>query len=144
MSNARSKESGMKTFWLGIIGLAAASTANAAVVTYTLSLNEGNNATTANSFAVYATVSGGDNFGLFGYGVDMQLPSEGGPTTQTLTPRSPVGHWVIDDTNANWNPDAAYPNKVGGFGLFRSTSASGAVSGNQDISQYDPLRGDGT
>src|SRR6266850_1873871 len=107
MSNARSKESGMKKFWLGIIGLAAASTANAAVVTFTLSLNEGSTGlAVANSYAVYATVSQGDNFGLFGYGVDMTLPSEGGPTTLGITPRSPVGHWSIDDANANWDANA--------------------------------------
>ena len=134
----------MRSLWLGIVGLAAASTANAAVVTFTLSLNEGANGTvTANSYAVYATVSQGDNFGLFGYGVDMKLPSEGGPTTLTITPRSPFGHWVIDDADPNWDPDGSYPNKVAGFGLFRGTSPSGAVAGNQDISQYDPLKGDG-
>src|SRR6266568_6095166 len=76
MSNARSKESDMRKFWLGILGLAAASTANAAVVTFTLALNDdgfgnGGAASTPGSFAVYADVSTGDNSGLFAFGVDM-------------------------------------------------------------------------
>src|SRR4051812_44224816 len=75
MSNARSKESGMRKLWLGIIGLAAASTTQAAVVTYTLSLNDdgfgnGGATSTPGSFAVYADVSP-DNSGLFAFGVDL-------------------------------------------------------------------------
>src|SRR5437763_1254655 len=78
MSNARSKESGMRKLWLGIIGLAAASTANAAVVTYTIQYHDDGTGTptAANAdgsvpFAVYADVSTGDNAGLFAFGVDM-------------------------------------------------------------------------
>src|SRR5258706_11419865 len=78
MSNARSKESGMRKLWLGIIGLAAASTANAAVVTYTLAVHDDGSGTATPTqadgtvpFAVYADVSTGDNAGLFGFGVDM-------------------------------------------------------------------------
>jgi len=62
----------MKKLWLGIIGLAAATTANAAVVTLTLSLNDdGSGASAPGSFAVYADVSQGDNSGLFAFGVDL-------------------------------------------------------------------------
>jgi hypothetical protein len=63
----------MKKLWLGIIGLAAATTANAAVVTFTLSLDDDGTGvhSVPGSFAVYATTSS-DNGGLFAYGVDLQ------------------------------------------------------------------------
>src|SRR6266480_4830428 len=77
MSNARLKESGMRKLWLGILGLAAASTANAAVVTYTLSYNDDGSGGGAGSapgvFAVYATDTS-DNGGIFGMGVDLTGP----------------------------------------------------------------------
>src|SRR5258706_12998890 len=77
MSNARSKESGMRKLWLGIIGLAAASTVSANVVTFTLSVNDdGSGTATANSFAVYAEASS-DTAGLFGWGVDLAGPIDG-------------------------------------------------------------------
>jgi len=62
----------MRKLWLGIIGLAAASTANAAVVTYTLSLFDNGTAPTPGipNFAVYADVSP-DSAGLYAYGVDL-------------------------------------------------------------------------
>jgi len=62
----------MRKLWLGIIGLAAASTANAAVVTYTLSLFDNGTTLTpgVNNFAIYADVSP-DSGGLYAYGVDM-------------------------------------------------------------------------
>src|SRR5258705_11393701 len=85
MSNARSKESGMRNLWLGIIGLAAASTANAAVVTFTLSYNDdGFGNPTPNNFAVYADVTqdagggAGANGGLFAYGVDLASAANAG------------------------------------------------------------------
>jgi len=62
----------MRKLWLGIIGLAAASTANAAVVTYTLSYNDdGTGTATPGVFAVYAQASPGDNGGIFATGVDL-------------------------------------------------------------------------
>jgi len=63
----------MRKLWLGVIGLAAASTANAAVVTYTLSLfDNGTNPTPGvQNFAVYADASQGDNAGIYAYGVDL-------------------------------------------------------------------------
>src|SRR5688500_4302470 len=76
MSQARSKESGMRKLWLGIVGLAAASTANAALVTYTMSLDDnGAGVPTAGQWAVYASVSS-DVAGLYGFGVDL-LPFQG-------------------------------------------------------------------
>ena len=49
----------MRKLWLGILGLAAASTANAAIVTYTISLHETATGavTTANQYVVYSTCS---------------------------------------------------------------------------------------
>src|SRR2546423_1917022 len=77
MSIARLKESGMRKLWLGIIGLAAASTANAAIVTFTMSYNDDGSGGGAGSapgvFAVYATDSA-DNGGIFGLGLDLQGP----------------------------------------------------------------------
>jgi len=68
----------MRKFWLGIIGLAAASTANAAVVTFTLAVHDDGSGTATPTqadgtvpFAVYGDVSAADNAGLFGFGVDM-------------------------------------------------------------------------
>jgi len=68
----------MRKLWLGIVGLAAASTANAAVVTYTIQYHDDGTGTptAANAdgsvpFAVYADVNTGDNAGLFAFGVDM-------------------------------------------------------------------------
>src|SRR4051794_4790023 len=116
MSNARSKESGMWKLWLGIIGLAAASTANAAVVTYTLSMHEAaTGAVTANNnFVIYATVSQGDNAGLFAYGVDLKGTGDaGGPTTLTLVNRTPSGKWDVDQADTNYDPGNVYPTKFG-------------------------------
>lgn len=143
MSNARSKESGMRKLWLGIIGLAAASTANAAVVTYTLSLHESAaGAPTANSqFAIYATVSQGDNSGLFAYGVDLKGTADaGGPTTLTLVNRTPTGTWDVDPNDPNYDPGNAYPQKFAGYGAGRSAVGStGIVSGVSDLSKATDL-----
>src|SRR5205823_1246131 len=55
-----------------LAGVVLASSAKAAVVTYTVALHESATGalTTANQFAIYATVSQGDNAGLFAYGID--------------------------------------------------------------------------
>jgi len=69
----------MRKLWLGIIGLAAASTAHAAVVTYTLSYNDDGSTgapapgSSPGVFAVYATDTA-DNGGIFGLGLDLQGP----------------------------------------------------------------------
>jgi hypothetical protein len=77
----------MRKLWLGIIGLAAASTANAAVVTYTLSYNDfGAGTRVDGSWAVYASTSANDNAGLFAFGVDL-APGAGG-TIATLANRA--------------------------------------------------------
>src|SRR5688572_2909557 len=76
MSNARSKESGMKKFWMGIVGLAAATTTANAAVLFTMSLDDnGAGVATAGQWAVYASVSA-DSQGLYGFGVDL-LPFTG-------------------------------------------------------------------
>ena len=90
-------------------GVVLASSAKAAVVTYSLSLHEGSSGlpVTTNSFAIYATVSPADNAGLFAYGVDLTGTGDvGGPTTLTLTNRTPSGTWDADPNDPNlmhWN-----------------------------------------
>jgi len=132
----------MRKLWLGIIGLAAASTANAAVVTYTLSLHEGTNGlqTAANAYAIYATVSQGDNDGLFAYGVDLKGTGDaGGPTGLTLVNRTPTGTWDVDDADPNYD-GGVYPTKYGGWGTGRGASAvTGIVSGVQDLAKDTDL-----
>lgn len=140
MSNARSKESGMRKFWLGIIGLAAASTANAAVVTYTLSLHEGvNGAESANGWALYATVSPGDNAGLFAFGVDLKGTGDaGGPTALAVTNRSPNGTWDADAGDPN-NDGGVYT-KFAGYGTGRGNSGvTGVISGVTDLAKGTDL-----
>jgi len=132
----------MRKFWLGIIGLAAASTANAAVVTYTLSLHESATGavTTQNQFVIYASVSQGDNAGLFAYGVDIKGTGDvGGPTTMTLVNRTPSGKWDADQLDPNYDPGNVYPSKFGGYGAGRAATAStGIISGVTDLSKGDP------
>src|SRR5580765_893150 len=115
-------------------GMVLASSAKAAVVTYTLSLCEGVNGLpspgpTPNRFAVYATVSSGDNAGLFAYGVDLKGSGDaGGPANMTLVNRTPTGTWDVDEADANYDGDI-YPTKYGGFGTGRGVSAlTGVVS----------------
>jgi len=133
----------MRKLWLGVIGLAAASTANAAVVTYTLSLHESATGTivTTNNFVVYATVSQGDNAGLFAYGVDLKGTGDsGGPTTLSLVNRTPNGTWSVDPADPNYDPGNAYPQKFGGYGAGRSSvAATGIVSGVTDLSKAGDL-----
>jgi len=143
----------MKKLWLGILGLAVASTAQAAVVTFTLSLHEGTTgaATAASTFAVWATASA-DNAGLYAYGVDMKTsdPSEGGIITRSsLVNRTANGSWTIDDADPNYNGDwdaaGGYAVKSGGFGTGRGVSAGpapgpfGVVSGVQDLAKEPNL-----
>ena len=133
----------MRKLWLGIIGLAAASTANAAVVTYTLSLHESATGavTAANQFVVYATVSQGDNAGLFAYGVDLKGTGDaGGPTTLTLANRTPSGKWDVDQGDPNYDPGNVYPTKFAGYGAGRSAlGTTGIVSGVTDLSKGGDL-----
>jgi len=112
----------MRKLWLGIIGLAAASTANAAVVTYTLSLNDnGTGTVTPNNFAVYVQTSPGDNAGLFGFGVDLS------GTFTTLLNRS-NGIIMEDGNNPGVDPKSL------GFTVGRTQDlAAGKFSGLQDL-----------
>lgn len=123
-----------------IVGaLVLASSAKAAVVTLYLSLHEAatGQVTANNQFAIYATVSQGDNAGLFAYGVDLKGTGDpGGPTTLTLVNRTPSGQWDADPNDPNFDPGAAYPTKFAGFGAGRSVVAStGIVSGVSDLSK---------
>jgi len=130
----------MRKLWLGIIGLAAASTANAAVVTFTLSTHEGvTGAESANGWALYATVSQGDNAGLFAFGVDLKGTADvGGPTAMTLTNRSPNGTWDTDPNDPN-NDGGVYT-KYAGYGTGRGNSpTSGVVSGVSDLAKGPDL-----
>src|SRR3954469_812721 len=143
MSNARSKESGMRKLWLGIIGLAAASTANAAVVVYTLSVNESATGTvTPGRYTVYATVSQGDNDGLFAFGLDMKGTGagEGGPAGFTVVNRSPNGKFDVDPTDPNYDPGNVYPTKYAGYGTGRGASpVTGIISGVTDLAKGTDL-----
>jgi len=129
----------MRKLWLGIIGLAAASTANAAVVTYTLSLHEtaAGASTNLSQFVIYATVSQGDNSGLFAYGVDLKGTGDaGGPTTLSLVNRTPSGKWDVDQADTNYDPSNVYPTKFGGFGAGRNAAGpTGIISGVTDLSK---------
>jgi len=129
----------MRKLWLGIVGLAAASTANAAVVTYTLSVNESATGTVlAGRYTVYATVSQADNDGLFAFGLDMRGTGagEGGPAGFTIVNRSPNGKWDVDPLDPNYDPGATYPTKYAGYGTGRGASAStGIVSGVTDLAK---------
>ena len=113
----------MRNLWLGIIGLAVATTANAAVVTYTLSLNDNGTGTfTANNWAVYIQTSAGDNAGLFGFGVDLN------GTFSTVLNRA-NGLVMEDSTNPGVDPKSL------GFTTGRTADvANGKFSGLQDLS----------
>jgi hypothetical protein len=132
----------MRKFCLAILALAAASTAHAAVVTFTFSPHEGASGltTATNAFAIYATVSQGDNSGLFSYSLDLTGTGDpGGPTTLTLANRTPTGIWDIDDTSANYD-GGVYYTKFGGFGSGRGASGfTGVVSGVQDLAKDTDL-----
>jgi hypothetical protein len=132
----------MRKIMASVVAMVLASSAKAAVVTYTLNLHEGTNGLTtcSNAFAVYATVSQGDNAGLFAYGVDLKGTGDaGGPTTMTLVNRTPTGTWDIDDTDPNYD-GGVYPTKYGGFGTGRGASAvTGVVSGVQDLAKDTDL-----
>jgi len=111
----------MRHIRIGIlIVLLLASTAPAAVVTYTLSLNDnGAGVPTLNNFAVYVSASS-DNGGLFGFGVDLT-----GATFATIANRAPG---VIIE-----NPDTGERKEMG-FTTGRTQDAlNGKVSGLQNL-----------
>jgi hypothetical protein len=116
----------MRKLWLGVIGLAAATTANAAVVTFTLSINDdgfgnGGAVSTPGSFAVYAQTSAADNSGLFAFGVDL---SDG-----------------VIDFIANMSPQGqfrrtGFPTKFVGFSAGVTEDAPGGkISGLPDLAK---------
>jgi hypothetical protein len=110
----------MRKLWLGIIGLAAAATANAATVTYTLSLNDnGAGVLTPNNWAVYAEASP-DSGGLFAYGVDL---------TGTFGTFLNRGNGVIMEDS-----DGTGESRSLGFTVGRTQdAANGKFSGLQDL-----------
>jgi len=133
----------MKKIAAIFIGLALSSSAKAAVVNYYLSLHEGSNGlpTTSNAFALYASVSQGDNAGLFAFDIDLKGTGDvGGPTTMTLFNRTPSGIWDIDPNDPNYNPGAVYPTKYAGFSNVRTAnSVTGIVSGMMDLAKGPDL-----
>ena len=132
----------MKKILATAAAMCLATSAKSAVVTYTLSLHESPTGqfTASNQFALYATVSQGDNAGLFAYGVDMKGTGDaGGPTGLTLVNRTPNGTWDVDDTDPNYD-GFVYPTKYAGFGTGRGVSAvTGVISGVQDLAKDTDL-----
>ena len=120
---------------MAALGLAVASCAHGAVVTWTLSLNE--NAAgqcQAKEFALYTSVSKEGNGGLFGFLIDLNAADDGGANLTALTNRSPAGRWDADPADSDYDPDVVYPTKFGGFTAVRSATLSkGIVSGHQEI-----------
>ena len=121
----------MGKFWIGVVGVLVCSCANGATVTYTLSLNENAAGQCApNAFVIYASVSQGDNLGLHSFAADLKTPAQGGAILSSYVNRSPDGRWDVDPNDPNYNPDANYPTKIGGFDAVRSANtSSGVVSG---------------
>src|SRR5437867_4299432 len=126
-----------------LAGVVLASSAKAAVVTYSIRLLESpaGQVTANNQFAVYATVSQGDNAGLFAFGIDLTGTGDaGGPTTLTLVNRTPDGRWDADPIDSNFDPANYYPGKYGGFGTGRGArGVTGVVSGVADLAKGDDL-----
>ena len=125
----------MGKIWLGMVGIALSSCAYAATVTYTLSLNEGlSGQCQANRFAIYATVSQGDNFGLRGFGMTMLTAAKGGANLTTFTNRSPNGTFDADVNDPDYDPNVPYLTKYAGFELDHLADRNnGVLAGIQDL-----------
>ncbi len=133
----------MGKFWIAVVGPLVTSCAFGASVTFTLSLNENSaGQCAANAFAIYASVSQGDNLGLHSFAADLKTPLQGGAILSSYVNRSPDGTWDVDPNDPNYNPDASYPTKIGGFHAVRSTNtSSGVVSGAYNTaSEPDTIR----
>ena len=125
----------------GALGLAACATAQGAVVTYTLSLNESLTCTPQTGrFTVWVSVEQATNAGLFAFGVDLKGTGDaGGPTTMTVANRTPAATYDVDDTDPNYD-GGVYPSKTIGFTTGRGASSiTGVVSGVQDLAQGENL-----
>jgi hypothetical protein len=120
-----------------ILGLAASASVQGATVTYTLSLHESITCqpTLNNAFTVWVTVSPNDNSGLFAYGVDLTGTGDtGGPTTMTMTNRTPAGTFDANPNDPNFDPNDVYPTKSFGFTVVRGAGGvTGIGSGSQDL-----------
>jgi hypothetical protein len=104
------------------------SCAHAAVVTYTLSLNEGpTGQCQPNSFALYASDSKGDNPGLAGFLVDMNGAADGGANLTSLINRSPWGTFDVDPADPDYDPDVPYATYAAGFGSTRTNQLNDAI-----------------
>ena len=126
----------MRKILAAIAGVVLASSANAASVTFTLSFNESaTGAVAPGQFAIYATVSKGDNDGLMAFGVDLLGSGQvGGPVGLTLISRTPNGTFDVDPTDPNFNPGEVYSTQFIGFSTGRGATAStGIISGVQDL-----------
>ena len=125
----------MRNILIGVIGMAASSCAYGAVVTYTLSLNEGvNGQCAANRFAIYATVSQGDNFGLRLFELKLRSSDDGGANLTTYTNRSPTGTFDADPSDPDYDPDISYPTKFAGFGgVHIADQSNGTLAAFQDL-----------
>ncbi len=98
-----------------LVGIAA-NTADAATVTYKLVVNDnGTGAVTPNAFAVYASDSLGDNFGLASFGVDLS-------GTSTVSNQSPRQNYTDGESVI-----------TAGFTLLRSSNTNNSdPAGSQD------------
>jgi hypothetical protein len=120
-----------------LMGVLVSSCAFGATVTFTLSLNENAAGQCApNSFAIFASVSQGDNMGLHSFSADLKTPEQGGAALTSYTNRSPNGTWDVNTNDPNYNPDASYPTIYGGFNAVRGQNiATGVVSGAYDTAK---------
>ena len=128
----------MRKTWLGLIAVLLSSCAFGATVTYTLSLHENAAGQCApNAFAIYGSVSQGDNQGFHSFAVDLKTPAQGGATLTTFTNRSPNGTWDVDPNDPDYDPNVAYPTKYGGFNAVRGANINtGVVSGAYDSAKF--------
>lgn len=131
----------MGRIWIGLIGVVLSSCAYGAGVTYTLSLNEGvSGQCQANRFAIYATVSQGDNFGLRTFELRLLNTADGGANLTTFTNRSPTGTFDADPSDPDYDPNVAYPTKYAGLGgLHFANRTTGEIVGFQDLNKGPAL-----
>lgn len=116
----------MKAFLTSLVGVAAlASAAQAATITYVLSLNDnGAGVKTTGSYAVYAYTSAGDNSGL----ASFTITTTGQSTTLSRSPQA-----TFADDNG------ILDNKSSGFTTLRSAGSSGVAT----TGSFDTVSGNG-
>ena len=115
----------MKAFLTALAGLAMASAAHAATITFNLTTGvNSSGVATPGAFIVTATTSAGDNSGLASYTFNLAN------VTTTVSNRS------AQQTFVNNDPDAAVQVEKAGFTESRASSAGGANTGTQDTVDY--------